>query len=48
MNRLAMSCAWPNGLTTPSLASLLMRQMPGLCVLGYGGVRYVLMAPAAW
>ena len=48
MNRFGMSCVWPNALQTLSLADAPMRQVPRLCVLGYGGVRKVLTAPAAW
>ena len=47
MNRLPMSCVWPKPLHTPSRAFALMRQVPRLWVEGYGGVRNVLIAPAA-
>ena len=47
MNRLGMSWAWPHLLTTPSFGVPLIRQVPRLCVDGYGGTAYAFFAPAA-
>src|SRR3954452_91156 len=37
-NMLGTSCAWPHSFSTPSAGSALIRQVPRLCVEGYGGV----------
>ena len=46
-NRFGTSCARPNRSTTPSPGRWLIRQVPRLCVEGYGGVSIVLVAPTA-